>query len=149
MYGKRIPESLTRKNRIFFWLVSVLTVGSSTYIFFVDQNQTLTEVIFTVSAILIIMTSVVMFTALIKMKKTIQSMPHLKKQCNIARMLNHSMAFVFYMTIWIAYTSDAIYTGKNDRNLASWFIMTLAGLVSFFLFFLIIWNLGSSEAPRE
>ena len=146
MYGRPIPRGLVIRNQVFFWIVTLLIAASSAYIFCADYTWKV--VFFTISVTLIVLISVVMYIALFRMKKTIESMPRLKQHLNVAKMFNHSLAFIFYMGTWILFTSKAIYTNKNENQYASWFIMTLAGLASFVMFFLIIWSLGTKHKLR-
>lgn len=100
---------------------------------------------------LVVMTGVVCFMcyALYKIRKTVQEIPRMNKKVNMPRMIAHSLAYIIYLVAYFAYrivislNSD----GATEFLYSSWFILTIVAAIQFYLFFRILWHLGTKEVP--
>lgn len=80
-----------------------------------------------------------MSLALFRINRTLKLIPRLKGKINLPRMFAHSFAYVIYAT---AFLSSFL---VPNLFFVTWFFVTLAGIFSFFCFFLILWHLGTKE----
>jgi hypothetical protein len=76
-------------------------------------------------------------------------MPRLKNKINLPRMVAHSLAYVMYITAWVISMFMTIFMGSSGTQqpyfYLTWLFITLCALISFILFFLILWHLGTKE----
>jgi hypothetical protein len=127
-----------------FWGVSLLILVGALLIFFMGQNNYTYKApfwpLFVVALISILIITSVMIMALLKIRKTIETIPLLKPCLNLGRMVAHALAYIFYITVWILGL-----VLPQDYEYAIWLIISLFGFASFFCFFLICWHLGSKK----
>ena len=136
-----MPDRLILKNRVLFWSVAFLILLGGCFEFTNQYNyRTATIVLFSLNVFLILFTSVLMWIALWRMKKTIQSMPRLSKNLNVSRMVYHSLAYTLFSVTFVAFTIPHLSSERKTQNLlVFWFFLAFAALLTYFFFFLIIY----------
>ena len=128
---KPIPKRMKVLNTAFFWSVTLLICTCALFVFFEETQRTLYKTLFIVSSCLVVLTSLTMWISLYRMKKTIDTMPRLKKDLNVGRMFNHSLAFFLYVSMYVAFTIINMFQLNNAYAkdfYASWLVMSIAGL---------------------
>ena len=64
-------------------------------------------------------------------------------------MIAHSLAYVLYTFCWLLEQVLTIYLGSEPLDNLMWILLTILGTVSFYLFFLIVWHLGTKQKQFE
>lgn len=128
--------------KIVFWTILTLDLVSSTYTFFINRPS-LQAAMFMTFAVLLLVETLFMIAALIKMSSTIGTWR--QSRVNTKRLISQAFAFILFILALI-YDETMNFVG-SDLYEFDWLITAAVGTVSMWLLADLLWHLGTKEKP--